>query len=159
MKLAFAAMAACALTLSTAALAHDDDHHDHKAPQEHEGVLHYEVETPATDEAALKLIQEKADKIGAILASATLDDNQLESVHEQTYSIEAAINKLRSDEHSDSRETAIDGVDEANQALHAASEDHLEPITREWYGKLQPAVDTLEKSYNVTEATPSAIEE
>lgn len=159
MKFAFAAIAACALTLSTAALANDDDHHDHDAPHAHEGVIHYEVETPATNEAALQLISEKTDEVAAILANVKLDGNQLEKVHEYTYSIEVAVAKLRLADHSDASEEALDIVDEANQATHYAAENHKEEAVREWFPKLRTGVDALQAAYKPTEATPSAIEE
>lgn len=158
MKFAFAAVAACALALSTAALAHDD-HHDHDAAHAHEGVVHYEVEPPATNDAALALISQKTDEVGALLANATLDGNQLEKVHEYTYSIEVAVNKLRGAEHNDAAEAALDEVDEANQATHYASENHKEDAVREWFPKLRSGVDALEAAHQPTEATPSAIEE
>ena len=154
MKLAYAALAACTLALSSPALAHEDDHHDeagheheHQHAHEHEGVVHYAVETPASDDAALKLIQEKADKVAEILKAEKLDGNHLESIHEQTYSIEAAVNKLREGDHNDAQEAALDVVDEANQALHYSSENHEEAAVREWFAKLHPSVDTLEAAY------------
>jgi hypothetical protein len=156
MKIAYTAVAVCALAFAAPAFAHDDDH---DAPHEHEGVVHYEVETPATNDAALKLIEEKATQVGAVLANANLDSNQLESVHEYTYSIEVAVSKLRGTEHNDATEEALDAVDEANQAIHYAAENHKEDAVREWFPKLQPGVDALVKAYQPTEATPAAIEE
>jgi hypothetical protein len=147
----FVCLALCGVAaISAPVLAHGDDEEEH--------VVHYEVAAPESDDAALKMLQEKTDEIGALVANAVMDDNQLESIHEKTYSLEAAVTRLRSSEHNDARQSALDTADEAVQALHYASENHEQEAVREWFKNLQPAVDGVETAYVPQAATPSAIQ-
>lgn len=165
-KIAMATLSVCSIALlSAAALAedthHDDAHHEdahHDAAHGHEGVVHYAVEEPEDNAAALALLQHKTEEVGALLANAKLNDSQLEALHEVTYSLEAAVDKLRESDDTDIRETALDSADEAVQALHYASENHKESESREWYARLEPAVQMVEAAYAPKSATPSAIE-
>lgn len=117
--------------------------HDH-AEQSEERVIHYEIAAPETAQAAIVLLEEKTAEIGAILANASLNDNQMESIHEKTYSLEAAVDKLRA---SYSNQTALDAADEAIQALHYASENHEQEESRKWYESLKPAVESIKTSF------------
>lgn len=135
------AIALATLAFSGTAVAADHDHdHDH-ADSAH--VVHYEVEPPKTHDAAIAMITEKDAQVGALMQHEKLDSNQIEKVHEYTYSIEVAVTYLRDETLDEAQEAALDGVDEANQALHYAAENHEEAIAREWYAKLQPAVADL----------------
>ncbi len=101
--------------------------HDH----DHETVQHYEGEMVETTEAAKVLLTEKITLIGNILGKAKLEASDLEAIHEHSYSLETAIDKLRADKAA--TETLIDTTDEAIQAIHYASENHEEAKTREWF--------------------------
>jgi hypothetical protein len=143
MKALYTSAALLALLFNGAALA--NDHGDEHADEAR--VVHYEVETPADETAALALLQNRADAIGEILKKDAPDGNDMEKVHEHTYSLEAAVDKLRESADSDAKEEAVDYVDEAVQALHYGSENHNIDVSREWLAKLTPAVETLETRF------------
>lgn len=129
---------------SLPALADDHDHH-----HEEDGlnqVRHYAVDEPETDEQALVMLDEHTQKIEELMVGDALDDSVLEAVHEASYSLEAAVDKLRENV-SDEQEATLDTVDEAVQALHYASEKHEEEKTRKWFAALQPAVKELHNVY------------
>ncbi len=109
----------------------DDDYHDHD-----ERVIHYEITEPKTIEEANAILRQRTALIGKIMAKDELDHNDLEKIHEHSYSLEAAIDKLR-DEQAYQSEENIDNLDEAIQALHYASESHEETESREWFGQLK----------------------
>lgn len=152
MKHLFTGIAIASLALAGTAFAHGDEAHDH----DHEDdarVIHYEVEPPKTEAEALAMISTKNEAVGEVMAKDALDGNDLEKVHEHTYTIEVAVAKLREDESpTTAEEAALDSVDEANQALHYASENHKEADAREWYGKLAPAAATLDAAYKAEAA-------
>lgn len=112
--------------------AHDDDHE----------AEHYEaIEIDSTEEA-FKVLDEKTAAIGKVLQKeGELEFLELEEIHEITYSLEAAIDKIRADKAAE--ETAIDKVDEAIQAVHYASENQEEEKVRNWFAKLEPATGDL----------------
>ncbi len=116
--------------------AHDDHHGD-----EHEAE-HYEAIEIESTEAAFKVLDEKTAAIGKVLEKkGELEFLELESIHEITYSLEAAIDKVRADKAAD--EAKIDAVDEAIQAVHFASENQEEEKVRNWFAKLEPAAGDL----------------
>ncbi|MDG1286143.1 MAG: hypothetical protein P8P30_01105 [Rickettsiales bacterium] len=102
---------------------------------------HYEGEVVATTEMAKALLNKKIMRIGKIIAKPKLEGADLESIHEHSYSLETAIDKIRADKGAE--EKIIDAADEAIQALHYASENHEEAVTREWFGKLVTASGKL----------------
>ena len=138
----FAGLALCSATLISLPAIADED-----ASTAEERVIHYAIEEPKTTEAAVKLLQEKTKEIGAILANDTLDSNHMEAIHEKTYSLEAAVDKLRAEDNSQMHENALDAADEAVQALHYASENHEQTQSRKWYGSLEPAVEMVKSAY------------
>lgn len=151
MKAFYTSVALLALLFNGAALAHDhgDDHADDHAHEQGEDapIRHYEVEAPKDEAAALVLLQERTDAIGEVLKKDAPDGNDMEKVHEHTYWLEGAVDKLRETADADAESEAVDYVDEAVQALHYGSENHNIDVSREWYGKLVPAVETLETRF------------
>lgn len=107
-----------------------------------EYIIHYEVTKPKDVAEANTILQERTAKIADIIAKEALDNNDLEKIHEHTYSLEAAVDKLRA-EKAYSAEDNIDYLDEAVQALHYASENHEETNSREWFGRLKVALANL----------------
>lgn len=144
MKHLFTGIAIATLSLTTSAFAHGDEDHAH---DDAERVVHYEAETPKDEAAAISLLDGKADAIGTILQKEKLDGNDMEKIHEYTYSLEAAVNALREHTNTDKQESAVDVVDETVQALHYASENHDEPTAREWFTKLKPAVAEIDTQF------------
>ena len=117
--------------------AHDDHHDDHKGETEH-----YEAIEIESTEAAFEILNEKTAAIGKVLENeGELEFLELEAIHEITYSLEAAIDKVREDKAAD--EAKIDMVDEAIQAVHFASEKQEEAKVREWFAKLEPAAGDI----------------
>lgn len=114
--------------------AHDKDHHDEAE--------HYEAIKIESADEAFTVLDEKTAAIGKVLENeGELEFLQLEEIHEITYSLEAAIDKVRAEKAAD--EAKIDIVDEAIQAVHFASEKQEEAKVREWFAKLEPAAGGL----------------
>lgn len=107
-----------------------------------ERVQHYEAVVPHSEQEARDELKAKTAEIAAVLEKKTLDDNDLEKVHEITYSLEAAVDALRKTVKGDAV-TTLDTVDEAVQAVHSSSENHKEAEVREWFAKLQASVAAL----------------
>ncbi len=120
---------------------HADDHHDDHDHEE--GTEHYKaVEIKSVDHAKT-VLNEKAAAIGKVLETeGELEFLQLEEIHEVTYSLEAAIDKIRDEKAMDV--TKVESIDEAIQAIHFASENQEEAIVREWFPKLQSAIAAKE---------------
>ena len=66
-----------------------------------------------------------------------MEFTELEEIHEISYTLEAAIDKIRAEKAAE--EAKVDALDEAIQAIHFASEKQEEAKTREWFAKLEPA--------------------
>jgi hypothetical protein len=119
------------LFISTTPVMANNDH-EHDSNEHEERVLHYVGEKPTTVKGALAELQSKTNAVEKILKKESLDDNDLESVHEVSYSLEAAVDFLRTKQQA-TQEEALDDLDEAVQAIHYASENHEEAKTRKWY--------------------------
>ena len=120
---------------------HHHEHHDHDEHDDEERITHYAFEAPKSRQAALELFSSSQAEIAKVLESERLDSTQLEAIHEQSYGLEAAVDALRGLKLYP--EEVIDNTDEAVQALHYASENHEESVTREWFAKLQAASQTV----------------
>ena len=103
-----------------------------------ERIDHYVPAQPGNAEEALVVLTDKLGAISPIVAKESLTDNDLEAIHEASYSLEAAVDKLREGE-NEVQEAALDQLDEAVQAIHYASENHEEAKTREWFAVLMKA--------------------
>lgn len=102
-----------------------------------ERVEHYQAQIE-TKEAAFEALTAETTKIAEILKTEDeLEFTDLEEIHEISYTLEAAIDKLRAEKGAE--EAKIDALDEAIQAIHFASENQEEAKTREWFAKLDPA--------------------
>lgn len=80
------------MLLSTAALvqAHDHDHdHDHERPD------HYQGEPSETLEQAVANFSEYNQKLESLLAQDELSARQLNEVHQLTYTLENALEKIQ----------------------------------------------------------------
>ena len=108
--------------------------------EDNQRVSHYAFEKPHSHEAALTLLKDKTKETGKIMKKDSLSDSDLERVHEISYALEAAIDKIRETEAT----PGIDALDETIQALHYASENHDEAKTRAWFAQLEPAAGHAE---------------
>lgn len=106
-----------------------------------ERIEHYAAERPASAEAATALYKMSKARIAAVLDKKELSDSDLEAIHEQSYSLEAAVDAFRAT--NAYPPATIDTIDEAVQALHYASEHHETARTREWFARLEQASQTL----------------
>lgn len=107
---------------------------------------HYLVEIPETEQQALALLEEKLDELQPIMARESLSDNDLEAIHEISYSLEASVDRLRK-EIPEAHEAALDRLDEAVQAIHYASESHDVNETRKWFAVLEPAAQEVQQAF------------
>ncbi len=80
-----------------------------------ERVEHYEAAQAETLEQAVANFSEYNAKLSEVLAQPDLTANDLEAVHELTYTLEDALAKIRGD---------LAGLAETLEALHLASEAH-----------------------------------
>ena len=133
---------------SVSALAEDDHDHDHDHDEAR--VEHYAGEEIATAEDAVKTLKDENSEIAGILKSEKLEGSQLEKIHEISYTLENAIDKLIADKAAP--QSQLDAVDEAVQAVHHASENHEEAKVREWYAKLETAVGEIKLGEQETAA-------
>ncbi len=108
------------------------------APATHaeERIQHYEAVKPASVEEALKLLTERA-----AIAEQGLAKNQLEAVHEQSYTLEAAGDMLQ--DHLKKQQKALDEANEAIQEIHALSEKGDAAGVRKALPRLKKATQTL----------------
>lgn len=106
-----------------------------------ERIHHYEGDVMENAEAATKALHAKVAEIDEILKADKLEVAQLEHIHEISYTLENAIDKLRAEKAGD--EATLDTIDEAIQAVHFASENHEEAKVREWFARLKAGVETL----------------
>lgn len=94
------------MSLPLSAIAHED------IPQR---INHYEVQTPKTGSQARELIKQKIGEI-----EKYEKQGKLESIHEDSYYLEAAVETLRKEGKSPAK--SLDAFDEAVQIMHYASE-------------------------------------
>ena len=104
-------------------------------------IEHYAGEQIETAEQAFNALETNNGKIAKILKSDSLTDSQLEEIHEISYTLESAIDKLISEKAGNKK--TLKSVDEAIQAVHYASENHEEESVREWFAKLEPAAGNI----------------
>jgi len=97
------------LAVATASLANDR-------------VEHYEAKSTATLEEAVANFAEYNDKLAAILEQEGLEGADFEAIHELTYTLENALERMRED---------MAGLADTLETLHLASEDHDEAVARE----------------------------
>ncbi len=116
--------------------------HDHADHAHEDRVDHYEGQTIETKKQAIQILQESNGKIAKILKAKELDTVELEEIHEISYTLEAAIDKLIAEKAATSDQ--LESIDEAIQAVHYASENHEEAKVREWFAKLEPAAGNLD---------------
>lgn len=116
--------------------------HAEDAEHDEARVEHYEGKDFASNEEALETLNAKNVEIAEILKAEKLSDAQLETIHETSYTLENAIDKLIAEKAA--AQSQLDTVDEAVQAIHHASENHEEAKVREWFTKLEAAVAAVE---------------
>lgn len=109
-------------------------HDDHEGQPEH-----YKAVEVTSVEHAKEVLNEKTAAIGEVLTKeGELEFLDMEGIHEVTYSLEAAVDKLRDEKAMDMAQ--VEAIDEAVQAMHFASENQEENVLREWFPKLESAI-------------------
>lgn len=103
---------------------------------------HYEVEAPKTTADALAMLDGKIKEI-----EGAYKKNELEGIHERSYYLEAAVDKLREDANDKTRENAVDTLDEQVQAMHYASENGKHDQVKADLPKLKSAAAKVEKAF------------
>lgn len=138
-KITSAIIACLAIIAIGLVLSKTDQDHEH-APEK--TIRHYQAAKPANTEEALAILTEKTALIEGLLQNKPLNHTEFESIHEASYSLEAAVDHLRAQQH-ESAEKLIDTVDEAVQAIHYASENHEETKTRQWISALTQTINEV----------------
>lgn len=98
-----------------------------------ERVRHYQAKAPLTADSAVKTFRASLEEIGALLAVEPVDVAKLEKVHQISYTLEAAAEKLVEQDKSSAEYKALleSAVD-----LHEASEDHEAAVTKQSFEKI-----------------------
>lgn len=109
--------------------------HDHHAG--HEGqIRHYEPEKPKSEAEALATLKEKLT-----IMKQALDQGAMESVHEGSYSLEAAADYLLGIRKNDRAfQAATEEMAEQIQIVHADSENGKADATRKAWPSLEAAI-------------------
>lgn len=110
--------------------------HAHAAPKP---VHHYDVEQPETVKDALAIIREKLPRV-----ETAEKQGKLETVHEESYYLEAAVDRLRKAPQTTKTRRALDALDEAVQILHYSSENGQAAEVKAVLPKLQAAAAEAE---------------
>ncbi len=121
-------------------------------------VQHYEAQNIETTEEALDVLDKEIAKIADTLETmerinkdpeygSKIEFHGIEAIHVSSYSLEAAIDRLRADKAV--TDNKLDALDETVQAIHFASEKKEEAKTREWFIKLTKAFDDIDSNETV----------
>lgn len=102
-----------------------------------ETIQHYEAKEIKSVEEANTFISQSRAEIDEMLKSQTLSGAQHEQIHEISYTLEAAVDKLIKEKAGSGQ--ALHKLDEAIQAVHFASENHEEAEVRKWVSAIKPA--------------------
>lgn len=103
---------------------------------------HYVHTKFETKEQALEGLNTKIKEIDNILSkTGDIEFTDLEAVHEKSYTLEAAVDKLRAEKYAD--DAKINALDEAVQAIHSASENQELAKSLEWILKLKVAASNI----------------
>lgn len=95
------------------------------------GTDHYTAGEIASVRDAVRTLGTSGDAIAAVLEKENLGVQELEQIHEISYTIEAAVKKLRE---SGKFETGkLDTLASTVEEIHLASEYHLEEIVRKYF--------------------------
>jgi hypothetical protein len=118
-------------------------------------ISHYEGQSFATKDQAISGLQDNNVKVKALLDSADFGVIEMEDIHQISYTLETAIDKLIADKSAATEK--LEAVDEAVQAIHHASENHEEEKLRLWFAKLEQSVTALtDETVAVAVALPLA---
>ncbi len=98
-------------------------------------IQHYAYEKPKTQGAAIQLYHENMGIIGYLLEKPAVDNQVLETIHERSYALEAALETLEGLKAYD--HDALDNIEHLVHEMHEASEDHEEGKTRDYFKKLR----------------------
>ncbi len=102
---------------------------------------HYEAHLESSEDA-FQALNVKLIEIGDVLKNESeLEFTEFESIHEISYTLEAAVDRLRADKAV--VDSKLDILDEAVQAIHFSSENQEEAKTREWFIKLTAAAKNV----------------
>lgn len=103
---------------------------------------HYAAKKIDTPMSAIAFLQASDEALGLILKADTLSDTNFEAIHERSYTMEAAVDKLVDEKIGSSDVLSV--LNEAVQAIHYASEKHEEAKLREWAISFSEAVSNVD---------------
>lgn len=108
---------------------------------------HYIAGAIQSSPLALAALKKDATFIANILKGPQLSGADLEKIHEASYSLEAAVDYLRTTQNP-TQEVALDALDEAVQAIHYGSENHKEQEVRQWFTSLEKSINEIQHVFN-----------
>jgi hypothetical protein len=114
------------------------------ANAEAEKIEHYEGQEIASSQEAITILQKDSAKITELLDGSDINDTVFETIHEMSYTLENATDKLIALEYT--AQPKLDALDEAVQAIHHASESHEGDKVKEWAPKLANAITELQNT-------------
>jgi len=99
------------------------------------------IKPTSVEQAKSQLTTITSNIIALVQDKEALKNQTLETIHEKSYSLEAAVDYLRAENYG--TEEKIDSMDEAIQALHYASENHESEKTLTWIESLKIQLETF----------------
>ena len=109
-------------------------------------ISHYASNKFNSSREAIASLSKNIKTIARIIENKKLHSQDLEDIHEISYSLEAAVDKIRAD-NGKKNEDKVDNLDEAVQAIHSSSENHKEAETRKWFAVLEKTAMIVSKSF------------
>lgn len=97
-------------------------------------VMHYNPNRPKSQKQALKMLEDGIDKVGVILKKKSVDEYDLEAIHEISYSLEYGVDFLI-EKQTAQQKSIIKKLDQNIQGLHHASEKSELSNSRIWLTK------------------------
>ncbi len=106
-------------------------------------LIHYEAENIENTEQAYKILGEKSAAIFEVLkGDGELDFGSFEEIHKISYTLEAAIDKIRDENAADLDK--VNAIDEAVQGIHYSSENQKDEDVRKWFKSLLSALSDID---------------
>lgn len=138
MKSLFSAILIGTMALSGAVFAHDEGtkHHEEKT-------AHYEAPKPTTEADAYKQLHTTSDEIAKVLEKKKLADSDFEAVHEKSYTLKAAAEKLEENIPATKKEQFKTLAHEVEE-VHEEAEEHKEEKLRKHFAAFTKALKDYE---------------
>ncbi len=112
--------------------------------------IHYKADQVENSEQAYKILGEKSAAIFEVIkGDSELDFSAFEEIHKISYSLDAAVDKIRDDNAAELDK--INALDEAIQGIHYSSENQKGEDVKKWFKSLLSALNDLDNKKQVKE--------